>query len=96
MRKKKIHSKVRLRKLRVKKRSKSIEKFTPEKIQKIVIKESGNRRFASQITRDVVNKILQEARTHVITSKEVFEEVVKHIKKKDQKLAKTLENKGKR
>ena len=85
--------KIRLKKLRGKKRSKKVEKFTPEKIQKIITKESGDRRLASQTTRDIVNKILHEAQTHVITSKDVFKEVIKAVKKRDKKLAKTFETK---
>lgn len=88
----KTHSKVRLKRLRVKKRSKKVEKFTPEKIQKALEKETKDKRFASQTTRDVVNKILRTARTPVIASEKLFKEVIKELKKKNKKLAKTFEN----
>lgn len=90
------YGKIGLRKLRVKKSSKKIEKFTPEKIQKAIAKAGGDGRFASQKTRDIVNKILHEAQTPVITSKKLAKEVIKHLKKSDKKIAQTFEKSKKK
>lgn len=89
--KKKEHGKIRLKRLRVKKRSKKVQKFMPEKIQKAVTKVGCKKRVAAQTTRDVVNYILHTTQTPIITFKNVAKTVIKELKKKDGKAAKTFE-----
>jgi len=86
------HKKIRLKRLRVKKRAKNLQKFTPEKIHKALVKTGVERRTAEQITRNVVNGILQKSKTSVVTYKKMAEGVIKELKKKDKKTAKTFEH----
>lgn len=88
----KKHGLIRLKRLRVKKRSKQIQKFVPEKIQNSIIKAGGELKLAAQTTRDVVNHILQKSQTPVVTSKDLADTVIKELKKKDKELAKKFKD----
>jgi len=89
---KKKYGSIRLKKLRVKKRSKNVQRFIPEKIQEAIVKAGGETKIAAQTTRDAVNHILHTSQNPVITFKNVAETVIKELKRKDKRLAKTFED----
>ena len=89
---KRKYGRIGLKKLRVKKRSKDIQRFIPEKIQEAIIKAGGETKLAAQTTRDAVNHILHNSQNQVVTFKNVAETVIKELKRKDKQLAKTFED----
>ncbi|MBU4501476.1 MAG: hypothetical protein KKA79_02710 [Nanoarchaeota archaeon] len=80
-------AKVSLKELRVKKKSKKVERFMPEKIKKALLASGGQVREAAQTTRDVVNYILHNSKSPVVTFKNIGKEIFRELKDKNKKLA---------